>query len=108
MYLEMNFKKFSLITLFLLTLVLLIPKTSLAADTTNVPTSQVSILVKIQEGIKYFFTFKTENKITVLEENAEKRLVWAKSYADTGNEGGVQSMVQSYLQIKEKQVDYGL
>ncbi len=99
----MNFKKFSLVTIFLLTLALFVPKASLAIDTTSLPTPEVSIIVKIQEGIKYFFTFKTENKISVLEENAEKRLVWAKSYADSGNDGGVQSMIQSYLQIKEKQ-----
>lgn len=103
MYLEMNFKKFSLVTVFLLTLALFVPKASVAADTIKFETPEVLILVKIQEGIKYFFTFKTENKISVLEENAEKRLVWAKSYADTGNDGGVQSMIQSYLQIKEKQ-----
>jgi hypothetical protein len=101
----MNFKKFSLVTVFLLTLALFVPKASVAADTTNLPTPEVSILVKIQEGIKYFFTFKTENKVQVLEQYAEKRLTMAQNYAEDGNEGGVQNMIQSYLQIKEKQDD---
>jgi len=99
----MNFKKFSLVALFLLILILFVPKISLAVDVNDIQPPKVSIIVRIQEGIKYFFTFKIENKVNVLEENADKRLTWAKNYAESGNDQGVQGMIQSYLQIKEKQ-----
>jgi len=68
-------------------------------------TSENSIITKIQEGIEYFFAFKVENKVAVLEKQAEKRLVMAQGYAEKGNNERVQSLMQNYLQIKEKQND---
>lgn len=60
-------------------------------------------MVKIQEGIEYFFAFRVENKVAVLEKQAEKRLVMAQTYADEGNNERVQNLLQNYLQIKERQ-----
>jgi 6-pyruvoyl-tetrahydropterin synthase len=103
MYLEMNFKRFFLVILFLLTIALLVPKNSIAAETDGILASVDSTITKIQEEIKYLFTFKVENKVQVLEKNAEKRLTWAQNYANEGNNEGVQNMIQSYQQIKERQ-----
>lgn len=88
-----------MLVFFFFVIILLFPKISLAADSPSGET----ILTKVQESIEYFFTFKTENKIQVLENNAEKRLTWAQEYANVGNEEKVKNMVQSYQQIKEKQ-----
>jgi len=99
----MNFRKIFLVTLFFLTLAFFVPKISLAAETSGILTSVDSTIVKIQEEIKYFFTFKIENKVQALDTYAEKRLVKAKDYAEEGNDSGVQNMIQSYLQIKERQ-----
>lgn len=57
----------------------------------------------MQEGIEYFFAFKVENKIAVLEKQAEKRLALAQSYTDKKDDKKLQSLMQDYLQIKEKQ-----
>ncbi len=89
--------------LFFFTIVLVVPKTSKAVDFQEVLTSENSIIVKIQEGVEYFFTFKVEDKILVLEKQAEKRLVMAQSYADKGNNDRLRDLLQNYLQIKEKQ-----
>ena len=81
----------------------LFPKTSQAVDIREALTSENSIVVKIQEGIEYFFAFRTENKVAVLERHAEKRLVLAQGFAEEGNNERVQNLMQNYLQIKEKQ-----
>lgn len=80
-----------------------IPRTSKAIDFQDVLTSENSIVVKIQEGIEYFFAFRVENKVMVLEKHAEKRLVRAEGYAEEGNNEKVQNVMQNYLQIKERQ-----
>lgn len=97
-------KKLSLflITLFLL-LGLIFPQKAKAIDLQDVVASGESLIVKVQETVEYFFAFKVENKIQVLEKQAEKRLVMAQGYAEEGNEERVQNQLQNYLQIKEKQ-----
>ena len=89
--------------LFFFSISFFIPRTSKAIDLREVLTSEDSIVVKIQEGIEYFFAFKVEKKVEVLEKQAEKRLVLAQGYADEGNNEKVQNLLQNYLQIKERQ-----
>ncbi len=100
---QMKVKSVLLLVLFFFSFCLFTPQTSKAVDLKQVLTSENSIITKIQEGVEYFFAFKTENKIQVLEKQAERRLTMAKGYAEQGNEERVQSVMQSYLQIKEKE-----
>lgn len=99
----MNIKKALIFLLFLFTIVLVAPKTSKAFDLPEVFISENSVVTKIYEGMEYIFAFKLENKVSVLEKHAEKRLVAAQEYAQEGNNERVQNMVESYQQIKEKQ-----
>lgn len=101
----MKVKSVLLLVLFFFSFCFLTPQASKAVDLKQVLTSENSIITKIQEGVEYFFAFKTENKIKVLEKQAERRLTMAKGYADQGNDERVQSVMQSYLQIKEKEND---
>jgi hypothetical protein len=99
----MNIKKTLLLVLSFFLIGILFHKTAEAIDLKETLTSGNSIFVKIQEGVQYFFAFKVENKIHVLEKHAEKRLVMAQEYAEDGNNEKVQNLIQNYLQIKEKQ-----
>jgi len=99
----MSIKRLLVLTLLLLFVGLFVPKTSRAIDFKETLTSENSIIVKIQERIEYFFAFKVENKVVVLEKHAEKRLVTAQGYAEEGNNEKVQNLLQSYLQIKDRQ-----
>ena len=101
----MSIKKILLLILFLSSVCFLTPKTSKAIDLREALTSENSIILKVQEGIEYFFTFKVENKVKVLEKYAEKRLNMAQKYVDQKDSEKIQNMFQSYLQIKEKQND---
>ncbi len=100
----MNIKNVFLAMLFF-SLSLFVPRVSQALDLQQVFTSENSIVVKVQEGIEYFFAFRVENKVVVLEKHAEKRLVMAQDYAEKENNEKVQNMIQNYQQIKEKQND---
>jgi hypothetical protein len=99
----MNIKRILLLALTLFFFSLFVPKPSKAIDLQEVLTSENSIVVKIQEGIEYFFAFRVENKVEVLEKHAEKRLVMAQGYAEEGNNERVRNLIQNYLQIKERQ-----
>ncbi|MDD3679847.1 MAG: DUF5667 domain-containing protein [Candidatus Shapirobacteria bacterium] len=99
----MSIKRLLLLGLFLFSVSLFTPKTSQAIELPETLASENSIVIKIQEGIEYFFAFRTENKITVLEKHAEKRLIMAQGYVEEGKNDRVQSVLQSYLQIKERQ-----
>lgn len=101
----MNIIKSFLLVLFLFSISLFVPKTAQAFDLRETLTSTDSIVVKIQEGIEYFFAFKVENKIQVLEKHAEKRLTMAQNYAEDGEGERIQNLMQNYLQIKAKQND---
>ena len=81
------------------------PQTSQAVNLQEMLTSEDSIVTKIQEGIEYFFAFRVEKKVTVLEKHADKRLVLAQDYAEKGNNEKVTNLLQNYQQIKEKQND---
>ncbi|MBU0578938.1 hypothetical protein KKE34_01865 [Patescibacteria group bacterium] len=75
----------------------------MATNSSSTTTSFDSIVTKIQEGVEYFFTFKVEKKVELLEKYAEKRLVMTQEYAKEGDDEKVQNTMQNYLQIKEKQ-----
>jgi len=83
----------------------LCPRPTLAAST-GMFSSPDSFLVKVQETIQYFFAFKAENKVSVLEKQAEKRLVAAQDYAVKENKEKIQSMLQGYQLIKDKQNNF--
>lgn len=99
----MNIKRLFLLLLFFFSIVLIVPKTTKAFDLKQALTSEVPIVVKIQEGIEYFFAFKIKDKVTVLEKHAEKRLVMAQNYAEGGKQEKVGSTLQDYLEIKDRQ-----
>ena len=61
----MNIKRILILVLFFFLLAIIAPKTSKAVDLQESLTSENSIIVRIQEGIEYFFAFKIENKITL-------------------------------------------
>jgi len=82
---------------------LFLPKSSKAIDLKGALTSENSIVVKIQEGIEYFFAFSLERKVQVLEKHAEKRLALAQGYAQEGDNEKMKDLLQNYLEIKEKQ-----
>ena len=96
----MNVRRLVIFLVFFFSISFLFPKTSRAFDLQDSLTSENSIVTKIQEGLEYFFAFKVENKVTVLDKHAEKRLVMADGYANEGNNERVQNLIQNYLQIK--------
>lgn len=89
--------------LFIFSVSFFVPKTAEAVGLQEVLTSENSFVVKIKEEIEYFFAFKIEAKVQVLERHAEKRLSMAREYAEDGNKERVQNVLQNYLQIKERQ-----
>lgn len=99
----MNIKRLLLLILFFFSISFIAPKTSQAVNLQEMLTSEDSIVTKIQEGIEYFFAFRVEKKVEVLEKHAEKRLVRAQGYAEDGSNKKVQNVLQNYLQIKERQ-----
>lgn len=99
-------KKVLLLVLTFFVIVSVSPKTSQAASLRETLTSENSIITKVTEGVEYFFAFKVENKVQVLEKHAEKRLEMAQEYAEEGNNERVQNLVQSYLEIKEKENNF--
>ena len=99
----MSVKRLLLLILFFFSISLFIPGTTKAVDLRETFTSEDSIVVKIQEGLQYFFAFSLDKKVEVLEKQAERRLIRAKGYAEEGNNEKVQNLLQNYLQIKERQ-----
>ena len=99
----MGIKRILLLVLVFFFFGLFLPKSSKAIDLQQALTSENSIVVKIQEGIEYFFAFSLERKVGVLEKHAEKRLSLAQGYAQEGNNEKMKDLLQNYLEIKEKQ-----
>jgi O6-methylguanine-DNA--protein-cysteine methyltransferase len=84
-------------------LTFIFPASAKAFDLQDITTAGSTLLVRIQENVEYFFAFKTEQKIAVLEKQAEKRLDKAQQLADQDQTEGVQNQIEDYLQIKERQ-----
>src|SRR3989339_2017272 len=82
-----------------------IPKAANAADLNSVINSATTVVTNIQEKIEYFLAFKTDQKVQVLEKQADKRLALAQNYVDKKDDQKLQKVIQSYLQIKNKQND---
>lgn len=99
----MNIKKILLLTLFFFSISFFTPTTSVAVDSPKVKVSSDSLVTRIMEKIEYFFAFKIEKKVEVLEKQAENRLNKAQDFADDGNKEKVQNQLQSYLDKKEAQ-----
>jgi len=97
--------KISKLLLVLFFVSLVVPKTSLAFDLRGVFTSGDSVVVKIRERMEYFFAFKVENKVEVLDKQAERRLNTAQNSVESGDKSRVANMLQNYLQIKDRQND---
>lgn len=87
----------------LIAFVFITPKQTYAVSLSEILSSPSSVIVKVQEGFEYFFAFRNENKVKLLEKHAEKRLVKAQGYIEEGNHEKVQNMIQNYQQIKERQ-----
>jgi len=79
------------------------PQPAHAATLNDLFTSPDSFLVKIQERIESFFAFRTEQKITVLEKQAERRLTRAEDLTKTKDNNQVLSLIKSYEALKETQ-----
>src|SRR4030042_4001493 len=99
----MGIKRILLLVLVFFFFGLFLPKSSKAIDLQQALTSENSIVVKIQEGIEYFFAFSLERKVGGLEKHAEKRLALGQGYAQEGNNEKMKDLLQNYLEIKEKQ-----
>ena len=79
------------------------PRQAQAAPLGNIFISPDSLFVKIQERIESFFAFSTEQKIIVLEKQAERRLTQAENLVKTKDVDQALSMIKSYETLKEKQ-----
>lgn len=98
----MKIKKL-LLVLFFFSLSFFVTEPVKAISLPQMLTSSGSIITRVREGIEYFFAFRVEEKVAVLERHAEKRLVSAQGYAEEGGSEEVQNLLQNYAQIKEKQ-----
>lgn len=100
----MNIKKILLLTLFFFSISFFTPITSVAVDSPKAKVSSDSFLTRVMEKIEYFFAFRIEKKIEVLEKQAENRLDKAQDFANDGsNKEKIQNQLQSYLDKKEEQ-----
>lgn len=99
----MSIKKILFLILSFFVVSLVIPGSIKAASLKETLTSENSIITKIQEGVEYFFTFKVEDKVIILEKHAEKRLIMAQGLVEEGNSERVQNLIQNYERIKERQ-----
>ena len=79
------------------------PSQAHAAPLGNIFISPDSFIVKIQERIESLFAFNTEQKIIVLERQAERRLTQAENLVKTKDVNKVSSLIKSYETLKEKQ-----
>src|SRR3989344_2942462 len=98
------FRLFTILTFsFVLFVLMFSPRPAHAATLNDLFTSPDSFLVKIQERIESFFAFRTEQKITVLERQAERRLTSAENLTKTKDNNQVLSLIKSYEALKETQ-----
>lgn len=81
------------------------PKPAHAATLDDIFSSPGSLIVRIQERIEYFFAFKTEQKVAVLDRQAERRLLQAENLVKTKNIDQALPLIKSYQALKERQSD---
>lgn len=99
----MNIKKTLLLVLLFFFIILLNPAISKAVDSPKTKVSNDSLVTRIMERIEYFFAFRFEKKVEVLEKQAEIRLDKAQDFATDGNKEKVQNQLQGYFDKKEEQ-----
>jgi len=99
----MNIKKTLPLVLLFFFIIFLNPAISKAVDSPKAKVSNDSFVTRIMERIEYFFAFKLEKKVEVLEKQAEIRLDKAQNFATDGNKEKVQNQLQGYLDKKEEQ-----
>ena len=101
-YKLLTFLTFLIFALFVL---MFSPQQAHATTLNDIFTSPDSFIVKIQERIEYFFAFSTEQKVVVLEKQAERRLERAENLVQMGDIDKISSLIKSYETLKEKQGD---
>lgn len=101
----MNISKNLRLVLLLAIFIGLTPTTALAAESSPGSIFNHPLLLKIKDNLQYFFTFGVDNKITLLDKQAEAKLNLAQDYAADGKQVEVKNSVQNYLQVKQKQGD---
>lgn len=79
------------------------PRQAHAAPLNDIFTSPDSLIVKIQERIEYFFAFNTEQKVIVLEKQAERRLAFAQKWAKEGDDTKTAALIEGYEGVKKKE-----
>src|SRR3990170_5234543 len=97
--------KYLIILLIFTILTFISPQQAHASPLGDVFSSPDSIIVKIQERIEYFFAFKREQKVLVLDKQAERRLTRAENLVKTGDANKTLSLIKNYETLKEKQGD---
>lgn len=90
---------------FILFFIVFPPRQAHATFLDDIFSSQDSLIVRIQERIEYFFAFTTEQKVSVLEKQAERRLTQAENLVKTKDVDQIPSLIKSYETLKEKQGD---
>ncbi len=99
----MNIKLTLSSILFLFLILLITPAITVVANSPGTKVTNDPIITRIIEKIEYFFAFKLEKKVAVLEKQAENRLIRAQDFATNGNHEKVQNQLQGYLVKKEEQ-----
>ena len=74
-----------------------------AAPLSDLFTAPDSLIVKIQEKVEYFFAFSDQQKIAVLDKQAERRLAHAKSLVKTADVAKIPALLKEYETLKHKQ-----
>ena len=98
------YKRFKFLIFFIFAIsVFMFPRQALAAPLGDIFSSPDSLIVRIQERIEYFFAFNTEQKIVVLDKQAERRLTRAENLVKTGNANKTLSLIKNYETLKERQ-----
>lgn len=100
-----NLLKFSTFLIFALFVFASSPQQAHATSLNDIFSSPNSLFVKIQERIEYFFAFRIEQKVTVLEKQAERRLRQAENLVKTKDVDQALPLIKSYQTLKEKQGD---
>ena len=97
--------KFSIFIIFVIFVIIFSPRQTLAFSLNDIFSSPDSLIVRIQERIEYFFAFSTEQKVIILEKQAERRLTQAEKLAKINGVDQTLSLIKSYETLKKTQGD---
>lgn len=93
----------NLFILIILSSFLLFPSQATAFSLSGLFSSQDSWLTRLQEKIEVTLARNTDDKIKVLERQAQKRLDLAKKQAEKGNFSAATALIKSYQTVKGKE-----